>query len=140
LANSLMRLLLRSPLGSRMRGQFMVLRFSGRKTGRRYELPVTAHRVAGDLFALTDASWRANFRDGADVEVLLDGRLTRIRGYLIEEPEIVAPIYARVIEQLGVKAAQRMMGVKIHTQGTPTTEELAAAARRYQMSAMVRRG
>ena len=63
--NPVMRGLLRSPAGGPMRRQFMVLRFFGRKTGRRYDIPVVAHRLDGQLYALTDAPWRNNFRDGA---------------------------------------------------------------------------
>jgi len=45
-SNPVMRVLLRSPAGGPMRRQFMVLRFFGRKTGRRYDIPVVAHRLA----------------------------------------------------------------------------------------------
>jgi len=44
----------------------MVLRFFGRKTGRRYDIPVVAHRLDGELYALTDAAWRTNFPGGAE--------------------------------------------------------------------------
>ena len=54
-SNPVMRGLLRSPVGGPMRRQFMVLRFFGRKTGRRYDIPVVAHRLDGELYALTDA-------------------------------------------------------------------------------------
>ena len=131
-----MRLLLRTPVGGSMRKQFMVLRFTGRETGRRYDIPVTAHRLVGELYALTDARWRNNFRGGADVEVTLDGHITQMRGQLLDHPETVAPIYADIVGQLGVKRAQRMIGIKIHTSATPTTEALAEAARRYHMSAI----
>lgn len=86
-----MRWLLRSPAGGPMRRQFMVRRFTSRKTGRRYDIPVTAHRLDGELYALTDARWRANFRGGADVEVTLGGHVTRMRGQLLDDPETVAP-------------------------------------------------
>ncbi len=135
-SNPVVRLLLRSPFGGPMRKQFMVLRFTGRKTGRRYDVPVVAHRLGDELYSLTDARWRNNFRGGADVEVTLDGHVFRMRGQLIEDPESVAPIYARSIDQFGVKRAQRMLGIKIYTPGTPTTEALAEAARRYHMSAI----
>jgi hypothetical protein len=71
--NPVMRGLLRSPAGGPMRRQFMVLRFFGRKTGRRYDIPVVAQRLDGELYALTEAPWRSNFRGGADVEVTLTG-------------------------------------------------------------------
>lgn len=135
-SNPVVRLLLRSPVGGPMRKQFMVLRFTGRKTGRRYDIPVVAHRVGGELYSLTDARWRHNFRDGADVEVTLDGQVTRMRGQLVEDPAAVAPMYARSIDQFGVKKAQRMLGLKIHTPETPTAEALAEAARRYHLSAI----
>lgn len=130
------RVLLRSPLGGPMRRQLMVLRFTGRKTGRRYDVPVTAHRLGDELYSLTAARWRNNFRGGAEVDVTLGGHITRMRGQLLEDPEAVAPIYARSIDQLGVKRAQRMIGIKIGTPGTPATHALAEAARRYHMCAV----
>jgi hypothetical protein len=42
--------------GGLMLRQFMVLRFFGRKTSRRYDIPVVAHRLDGELYALTDAA------------------------------------------------------------------------------------
>jgi hypothetical protein len=100
------------------------------------DIPVSAHRFGGDLYALTDARWRHNFRDGADVEVTLDGHVSRMREYLVDDPETVAPIYARIIGQLGVKRAQRMVSIKIHTLGPLGAEALAEAARRYHMRAI----
>jgi hypothetical protein len=134
--NPLMRLLLKSPLGGPLRRQFMVLRFAGRKSGRRYEIPVTAYRLNGTLYAATDAPWRSNFRGGWDVEVIVDGRVSRMVGELIDDPAAVAPIYARIIDQLGVRAAQRMMGIKIHTAQPPGADALAEAARRYHLTAI----
>jgi hypothetical protein len=134
--NPLFRLLLRSPVGGPMRRQFMVLRFHGRKTGRQYDIPVTAHRLGDELYALTDARWRLNFREGADVEVTLDGHVTKMRGQLLDDPAVAAPVYVRSIDHYGVKKAQRMLGLKIHTETTPTTEELAEAVRRYHLVAI----
>jgi hypothetical protein len=109
-----------------MRRQFMVLRFFGRKTGRRYDIPVVAHRLDGELYALTDTPWRHNFRDGTDVEVTLDGHVTRMHGQLLDDPEAVAPLYARAIDHFGAKRAQRMLGLKIHT----TSDTSGRGARR----------
>ena len=100
-------------MGSARPGQ----RFFGRQTGRRYEIPVVAHRLDGGLYALTDARWRNNFRDGAGVEVALDGHVTRMRGRLVDDTEEAVSLYAFAIDQLGVTRAQRMLGLKIHTPG-----------------------
>ena len=131
-----MRVLLRTPAGGPLRKQYMVLRFFGRKTGRRYDIPVVAHRLDGGLYAITDAPWRNNFRNGADVDVTLDGHVTRMHGQLVDDPEAVASLYSRAINLFGAKRAQRMLGLKIHTPGTPATEALAEAARRFHLSAI----
>ena len=135
-SNPLLRGLLRTPAGGPMRRQFMVLRFFGRKTGRRYDIPVVAHRLDSELYALTGAPWRHNFRGGADVEVTLDGHVTRMRGELLDDPQTVAPLYARAIDHFGVKRAPRMLGLKIHTPATPAAEALTEAAKRYHLSAI----
>jgi hypothetical protein len=54
----------------------------------------------------------------------------------LDDPETVAALYARAIDHFGVKRAQRMLGLKIHTPRTPATEALAEAARRYHLSAI----
>jgi hypothetical protein len=59
-----------------------------------------------------------------------------MRGHLIDDPAAVASLYARAIDHFRAKQAQRMLGLKIHTPGTPATETLAEAARRYHLSAI----
>ena len=59
-----------------------------------------------------------------------------MRGQLLDDPEAVAPVYARAIDHFGVKRPQRMLGLKIHTPDPPATEALADAARRYHLSAI----
>jgi hypothetical protein len=130
-----MRALLRSPAGGSMR-QFMVLRFYGRKSGRRYDIPVVAHHQGEQLYALTDARWRHNFRGGADVEVTLDGRATEMRGELIEDTAALASVYAHAIDQYGIKGSKRMLGLKILTPSPPSAEALSDAVRRYHLVAI----
>ena len=62
--NPAVRFLLGTPLGGSLRRQMMVLNFTGRKSGRRYSIPVSAHRIDNNLYALASAGWKANFRDG----------------------------------------------------------------------------
>ena len=114
----------------------MLLRFTGRKTGRGYELPVGVQRVGGDLYALTGARWRHNFRGGADAEVYLDGRTRAMRGELLEDPGAVAPIYAQRISDVGVQRAKSTMGVKVNTPEPPTAEAIVPAVRHYHMAAI----
>ena len=134
LVNPIMRALLRSPLGGPLRKQFMVLRFNGRRTRRSYEVPVSAHRSGEQLYVLTAAPWRLNFRGGTTVEVTLDGTTTVMHGELEEDPRATAETYAGRIAELGVKRAQRDIGLKIHVPRTPTVEELAEPVRQEHLS------
>ncbi|MBS4728705.1 hypothetical protein MSM1_10300 [Mycobacterium sp. SM1] len=118
------------------RKQLMVLTFNGRKTGRRYSIPVSAHRIDSDLYALTDAPWKQNFRDGATAEVLLDGKTTTMRGQLIKDWAAIADLYRRAAESYGVKTAQHMMGLKFRDQRIPTLEEFGEAIHSEHLGAI----
>ncbi|MGH3676500.1 MAG: hypothetical protein ACRDU5_12335 [Mycobacterium sp.] len=134
--NPFLRLLLRTPLAGAAREQIMVLSFTGRKTGRQFSLPVSAHRIDGDLYALASAGWKHNFRDGATAEVLHDGKTTTMRGELIQDRAVVADLYQRCAESYGVKRAQRMMGLKFRDQRIPTLEEFTEAVDRDHFAAV----
>jgi hypothetical protein len=134
--NPLVRLLLRTPLAGPYRRQMMVVSFTGRKTGRRYSIPLSAHRVDNNLYAITSAPWKHNFRDGADAEVLHTGKTTAMRGELIQDPAVVADLSRRVAESYGVKRAQLMMGLKFRDARIPTVEEFAEAVTRDHLAAV----
>jgi hypothetical protein len=135
--NPAVKFLLGTPLAGSARKQMMVLNFKGRKSGRQFSIPVTAHRVDNTLYALASAGWTANFRDGATAEVLNDGKRTTMRGELIRDPATVAGIYHRAAESYGSPArAQRMMGLKFRDNRVPTLEEFTEAAQRDGMRAV----
>jgi hypothetical protein len=134
--NPVMRFLLGTPLAGSVRKQMMVMSFTGRKSGRRYSIPVSAHVIDDELYALTSAPWKNNFRDGAAAEVLLDGKRTPMRGELITDPATVADLSHRCAESYGVKRAQRMMGLGFRDQRIPTLEEFTEAAQRLRMAAV----
>jgi hypothetical protein len=134
--NPLLRVLLRTPVMGAARKAMMVLSFTGRKSGRRYSIPVSAHRIDHDLYALAGAPWRLNFRGGAPAEVLHDGKSTTMHGELIEDPSAVADLSRRCAESYGVKGAQRMMGLKFRDQHLPTVEEFTEAAKANHLGAI----
>jgi len=134
--NPILRRLLRTPLAGPARKQLMVLTFSGRKSGRQYSIPVSAHRIGSDLYALAGAAWRLNFLGGATAEVVLDGKTTTMRGELIEDPADVADLYHRCAESYGAQRAQRMMGLKFRDQRVPTLAEFAGAVERDHLAAI----
>ena len=93
--NPILALLLRTPFAGAARRQLMVVDFTGRKSGRPYSLVLTAHLIDGILYALTGASWKVNFRDGAPAQVLHDGKTTAMRGELITDTAHWSPICMR---------------------------------------------
>src|SRR3954467_2509413 len=83
--NPVLKFLLGTPLAGPARKDLMVLSFKGCKSGNPYSIPVSAHNIGGQLYALAGAPWTRNFRGGADTEVLHDGKKTSMRGELIED-------------------------------------------------------
>ncbi|APE16739.1 hypothetical protein BOH72_17330 [Mycobacterium sp. WY10] len=134
--NPLMRYLLRTPLAGGLRKQFMVLSFKGRKTGREFVLPVSAHRIDGDLYALVGSAWKVNFRDGASVSVLHDGRERSMRGELIEDRERTVDLFHRCAVSYGVKRAQRMMGLQFRDDQIPSVDEFREAIEVNKLAAI----
>ncbi|MBW0012974.1 hypothetical protein [Mycobacterium sp.] len=134
--NPALGFLLRTPLAGPARKQLMVLRFTGRKTGREYTIPVSAHVIDQELYALASAPWKQNFRNGAPAQVVYDGKTTAMRGELIGDREIVSDLYHRCAESYGVARAQRMMGLKFRDQRIPTREEFKEAVDRMHLGAV----
>ena len=136
IVNPAMRLVLRTPgLGSRLK-VFMVVNFTGRKTGRRFSVPVSAHHLDGDLYALINGGWKHNFADSAPAEVQHAGKTTAMRGQLIKDPTTVADIAHRVATGYGAKKAQSTMGLKFRDNVVPSLEEFTAAAKRLGIAAI----
>ncbi|OBG14798.1 hypothetical protein A5765_10970 [Mycolicibacterium celeriflavum] len=134
--NPLIGRLLRTPLAGSLRKQMMVVNVTGRKSGQRYSIPLSAHRIDGNLYALTSAPWKHNFRDGATADVLVDGRITTMRGELITDPGAVADLSHRCAQSYGVRRAQSMMGLKFRDNRIPTVEEFAELVRRERYVAV----
>lgn len=137
LLNRTLRVLLPTPLAGPLRNQFMLLKFTGRKTGRQFEIPVTAHQIDGALYALANAGWKANFRGDHDVTVVHGGRTTAMRGELIDDPDAVADLAHRLAQGYGPRRAQTMMGLKFRDGATvPPVEEFRDAAHTEKLVAI----
>ncbi len=120
--NAFMRALIRSRLGERMQG-LSILTLTGRKTGKRYAIPVSVMDLDGSPIVLTASPWKVNLRGGADVEVRA-GRTTRLmRATLVDDPERVADAYGRMLPTVGVAHAKRL-GLVLAGNRPPTHEEL----------------
>jgi hypothetical protein len=136
IVNPILKSLLRTPLLGGARKQLMVVSFNGRKTGRRYSVPVSAYQIDGELYALVGAPWKRNFRNGTAADVLHNGKSTAMHGDLIEDPAAVAGLYHRSAESYGAATAQRMMGMKFRDQGVPTLEDFSEVVEREKLAAI----
>jgi F420H(2)-dependent quinone reductase len=134
MVNPVLCRLLASPLHGLASRQLLLLHFSGRRTGRRYTVPVGYHDLDGVPSVLTNSGWRVNFRGGADIEVTLRGRRRPARATLVEDPETVATAYQGVIDGLGWQAAQRRLGIRVNVGRAPTRAELTEAVRTSGLS------
>jgi hypothetical protein len=134
MGNPMARMLLGSPLHRVLDDSILVLHLAGRKTGRRYDIPVGYVDMEGKLMVVTIARWRVNLRGGADVEVTLRGCLRPLHALLDEDPASVAVSYQAMIDRIGWKKAQRQLGISLPGGRAPTLLELNDAAREYGWS------
>lgn len=122
--------LLRTPFAGSAGKHFMVLSFTGRKTGREYSIPISAHWIDDGLFVLTRMRWKFSFRNGAIARIYYDGEQMTMRGELVEDVATVADVVHRCAESYGLKRAQRVIGLKFREKRIPSLEEFAEAAER----------
>lgn len=93
--NWIVRGLLRTPLLSRIVGrQLITLYVVGRKSGRRYALPVAYTRHDGDLLVGTPFGWGRNLRTGDPVTIRLKGRRRRADVRVLTAEQDVVGAYA----------------------------------------------
>lgn len=116
--------------------EFMLVGFTGRKTGRQFAVPVSAHQLDGDLYVVLAAKWKYNFRDGAAADVYYRGKKTAMLGDLITDRSTVAGITHRLAQSYGARRAQRTMGMKFRNGQVPTVAEWEDAVDRLGISAI----
>lgn len=132
--NPVLRTVLSSRLHRPASTSLLLLHLTGRRTGRRYDIPVGYHLVGGRLSVFTNSPWRANVRGGAEVDITFAGRRQRVHAELDEDRQRVAAVYRGIIDELGWKQAQRRLGISIHVGRTPTLDELEQAVRESGLS------
>jgi hypothetical protein len=123
--NPLLRALISSPAG-RLIGPLVVLRFTGRRTGRAYAIVVGRHDVEGAMAAFSPAPWRLNFRGGRPVTVVHRGRRHHGTGTLVEDPEVVA---AALRAALRAGSTPTLLGLRIADAHEVTPDDVRALGR-----------
>lgn len=136
MVNPMLRVLLGTPLAGPLRNQLMVMNFKGRKSGRQFSIPVSAHHIGGALYALGSAGWKHNFSGGADAEIVHQGKTMKMHGEVISDPAVVAELAHACAEDYGVKKAQTMMGLKFRDNRIPTVAEFREGIAREKIVAV----
>lgn len=125
--NKIPAAILRSPLHPLMSGKYLLLSFTGRKSGRRYTTPV-AYLREGDAFLMTtDSPWWKNLRGGAPVKLRVRGREYEGTGEAVtDETEVVRVLGGFLETQPGYG---KFVGVRRDAEGRVDPSKLEEAAR-----------
>ena len=111
--------LLRSPLHRLASGSILLLTYRGRRSGRRFTIPVMYAEREGTLTIFMGyperKTWWRNLRDGAEVEVRLRGRRLRGQATVVTADESYLQRYPRArtaIEAADSPTFVRVAGLK----------------------------
>lgn len=102
LQNPFMKWLLRSPFHGLVSGMYVLITFTGRKSGTVYTTPVQYAQDGDKLYVVTSEGyvWWKNLRGGADVQVHLRGETCAGVADTSTTPEAVAYLVERVYPKL----------------------------------------
>ena len=137
LVNRIVRGLLRTPLLSRLAGSRLVTVYvTGRKSGRRYAVPVAYTRHEGDLLIGSPFGWARNLRTGEAVTIQLKGRRRLADVLVLADEQEVVDAYAVMARDN--HAFAKFNNIGFDSAGNPVPADLRLAwttgARAFQLT------
>jgi len=131
--NPLVKSVLRSPLHGMVSKNFMLITFTGRKSGKVYSTPVNyVHDGDGiTVFSKRHRIWWRNLRGSAPVTVRVRGRDLNGIGESIEDEEAIAAVLLAYLQEFPQYA--RFYQVTLGADGQPNPEEVSRAAQENVM-------
>lgn len=124
--NRVMRTMLRVPLVSKLPGRRLVLlEIVGRRSGKRYELPVAYTQQGADLLVGTPFAWGRNLRTGDTINIVLMGTPQQADVVAITDHDGVIEAYGAMCRDN--KAFANFNKVAIDKQGNPDPGDLELA-------------
>jgi hypothetical protein len=127
--NAWMRFLLRSPLHRLRSGRRLLLEFRGRRSGRRFRMPVSYwQRSESEVVCLTTTRWSRWWRnlDDADATLVLRGRERPGHATLVVDPGLRRTLVSGFLRRNPGDAAHYEVGTD--GRGTPLAADLDALA------------
>ncbi|MBA2712874.1 MAG: nitroreductase family deazaflavin-dependent oxidoreductase [Rubrobacteraceae bacterium] len=119
--------ILRSPLHPIMSGRYLLLTFTGRKSGKTYVAPVAYLREDDAFLMTTDSSWWKNLKGGAPVTLRVKGRGYEGIGETATDHAEVTRVLGRFLE--AQPGYGKFVGVKRDADGRIDPSEVEEAAR-----------
>jgi deazaflavin-dependent oxidoreductase (nitroreductase family) len=137
LVNRIVRGLLRTPVVSRLAGRRIVtLYVVGRKSGRRYAVPVAYTRDDGDLLFGSPFGWGRNLRTGEPVTIRFKGRRRLADVLVLTDEQQVTGAYAVMARDN--HAFAKFNNIGFDQAGNPVPGDLrlawAAGARAFRLT------
>jgi len=126
--NELVKVILRSPLHGLLSKHRMLLTFTGRKSGKRYTVPLSYVQEGETIFCITGhASWWRNLRGDVPVSVMLQGQAhTGMAQAIFDESAVIMQGLQKLLHAIPSDA--KYHAVKLDCNGHPDAEDMAQAA------------
>ncbi len=126
--NPVVKALLRSPFHSVLSNNTLVLSFVGRKSGRRYEIPISYARDGVQFLCFTAKAnqWWRNLRGEAVTQLLVAGHpIAATNQLIVTQNDAVIDDLALFLAQVPRDA--KPAGVRLDSKGIPNADDLATA-------------
>jgi deazaflavin-dependent oxidoreductase (nitroreductase family) len=126
--NDFMSWVLRSPLHGMLSNGMMLMTITGRRTGKKYTIPVGYYQENGCLWVITsrDRTWWKNLKGGAQVSLLLKRKpVIAMAEPHLDEKAVEARMYEYVKH---VPQAARPMGIRMEN-GKANADDVARTAK-----------
>ena len=123
LYNPIVILLLHSPLHSLMDKSTILITFTGRKSGKKYTIPVSFVRDGDNLMMISqrEHSWWKNLRGGAQVTLYMQGHILKARGEVFTDAETAANKILMFLRQF--PSYQKLIHINLAANGQPENPE-----------------
>jgi hypothetical protein len=119
---------LRSPLHRLLSGRLALLTFYGRKSGRRYTIPVGYTQTDKTLLVDAESAWWKNLRGGVRVGIRLRGEERIGTSEVITDEVGMAETYGTLLAL--APGFRRALGISLAPDGRPRPEDVARIRRK----------
>ena len=124
--NVVMRTVLATPeLHRVVSNRVLVLDIIGRKSGRRYRIPVGYTNTPHGLLIGTAGRWRRNLVEGEPIRVIVERRVRSMVAEVVTDEERCSELYRDILAHNPVHG--RYAGIRAGADGAPNAEDLRAA-------------